>query len=469
MRFIEELKFIGLFIISIVIQYFFPTVISQVYFGILLILFLISKLDFSYFWVIFFWLLFTSPGYLFYDLGIYKLPTLSIPGMGREIFYGEIFTILLIIKIIFQSVKNRRIFYSSPLLGIIIYAIILLIVGLFSGSSILTVLKSIRFFIPLLLLLFIPRIVPYSRFLPMVQLMFVSVFVLVFAQMYSIVMGEPLAAVLGETQMMFSGVELDDKSRVFDVTQGAVRVIFGAYLLYISLLFSFILLLDKNHSYKSKYFIIITFLSAFSIFMSATRGWIIAIVFIIFGFSLIAFKKFSKSLLIGVMFFFVLLLIPKINMQISNAYERTLTIESLIEGDLTADGTLSRLTERGPKVMEKFYERPIFGFGFSEEYYEFQDVHVGNQTLLLNGGILGYILYLFFIFYLLYKLYKFYDIFNDKSFIIMIFGVIGIFIVHSSSTMVFGYSLRVETAISLSILFFMSDYLLYKNQQLYRK
>ncbi|HPI46202.1 MAG TPA: O-antigen ligase family protein, partial [Tenuifilaceae bacterium] len=379
MRFIEELKFIGLFIISIVIQYFFPTVISQVYFGILLILFLISKLDFSYFWVIFFWLLFTSPGYLFYDLGIYKLPTLSIPGMGREIFYGEIFTILLIIKIIFQSVKNRRIFYSSPLLGIIIYAIILLIVGLFSGSSILTVLKSIRFFIPLLLLLFIPRIVPYSRFLPMVQLMFVSVFVLVFAQMYSIVMGEPLAAVLGETQMMFSGVELDDKSRVFDVTQGAVRVIFGAYLLYISLLFSFILLLDKNHSYKSKYFIIITFLSAFSIFMSATRGWIIAIVFIIFGFSLIAFKKFSKSLLIGVMFFFVLLLIPKINMQISNAYERTLTIESLIEGDLTADGTLSRLTERGPKVMEKFYERPIFGFGFSEEYYEFQDVHVGNQ------------------------------------------------------------------------------------------
>ena len=42
-----------------------------------------------------------------------------------------------------------------------------------------------------------------------------------------------------------------------------------------------------------------------------------------------------------------------------------LTLEKMGKGDLALGGTLSRLTERGPKVMSKFYESPVFGFGFA--------------------------------------------------------------------------------------------------------
>ena len=119
---------------------------------------------------------------------------------------------------------------------------------------------------------------------------------------------------------------------------------------------------------------------------------------------------FSKIALVFIVLISIVLTIPKINLQILQVVERTLTMEDLAKGDLTAGGSLSRLTERGPRVMKKFYEQPVLGYGFSEEYYKFLDGHVGNQSLLLNGGIIGFIIISYFhfiIFSLLYYcLYK---------------------------------------------------------------
>ena len=64
---------------------------------------------------------------------------------------------------------------------------------------------------------------------------------------------------------------------------------------------------------------------------------------------------------------------------------------------MTAEGTLIRITQRAPRVWNKYIESPIFGFGFSETGFSYNDGHVGNYTLLLQGGLAGMIIFIFFI------------------------------------------------------------------------
>ncbi len=150
--------------------------------------------------------------------------------------------------------------------------------------------------------------------------------------------------------------------------------------------------------------------------------------------------------------------IPKINKQINNAFERVLTLEAIVEGDATAGGTLTRLTERGPRVMNKFYESPVFGFGFSNEFYEYWDGHVGNQTLLLNGGVVGYLLYIVFLFKMISFYYSNYKINKNNNLFLLIALILCLVIIHSSSRIIFLYSLGVKTALALSFMFYFSDY-----------
>jgi len=294
--------------------------------------------------------------------------------------------------------------------------------------------------------------------------MFASVFILVAAQMFDLLFGSPFAVMLGETRLMFSGEEVSPDSNVFDVTAGAVRTIYGPFILLISLIFSLSLLVKRTAFFKNSYLVIISFLSAFSIFISATRGWIIGVLCIFIGFALVNTKKFGKIAIVAIVLFFIALTIPKINLQIIQSLKRTLTLESFVKGDLTAEGTLSRITERSPVVMNKFYEKPILGFGFSSEYYKYADGHVGNQTLLLNGGVVGFIIFFVFTIYLMKRYIKGYINQKNHTAFILLFGLISMIIIHSTTAMIFGYALQVGTAIFLAIFFFFSDYFLKYSQ-----
>ena len=143
----DLIAFLGLFVISIFFTYRLPVYISYLWFWSLLIFFLMAKKEHNHLWLMFFWLLFSSPGYLFYQTGIYHLPTIAFPGEDREIFYAEIFIILAIIKAIVYPVK-QEFFYKQSLLLIICFSIILLIQGFFQGTSSLTVLKIFTLFHP---------------------------------------------------------------------------------------------------------------------------------------------------------------------------------------------------------------------------------------------------------------------------------------------------------------------------------
>ncbi|MCK6694722.1 MAG: hypothetical protein L6Q97_21810, partial [Thermoanaerobaculia bacterium] len=95
-----------------------------------------------------------------------------------------------------------------------------------------------------------------------------------------------------------------------------------------------------------------------------------------------------------------LMAIPIVNTQISLALKRMTTLEALASGDRTAKGTLSRITERSPRVMNKWIESPLTGWGFSDTFNDYQDFHVGNQNILLHSGVLGAaLLGMFFVYF----------------------------------------------------------------------
>lgn len=459
-KFRFELVFLyGLFFVSIIFNYFLPSLFSYVWFLGLLIAFLLSRNQYNYLWIGLFWLILSAPGYLFFKLGTYHLPVLSVPGLGRDIYYEELFAIILVIKAFWKPVK-QTVFYRKPLIVLIIYAIFLLFMGLLSGNGIVTVLKSVRYFIPILLLLYIPKLIPFNVIPRIIFLMFLSSFIMIAAQLFDIVFGYPMATILGERQLLVAGREIGENFNMFDVTRGAVRTIYGPFILLFSLVLSIVLLTEGRKIYKSWFLYLVSLISALSIFLSATRGWIIAGTLVLLGLAYFKTRRFGNYILIGIILILIGFSVPQLNMQINKSFERVLTLQSLAKGDLTAGGSLKRITIRSPRVMNKFWEQPVLGFGFSDTFYDYADGHVGNQTLLLNGGIVGYLIFVSFLFYLMYEYYLAYIKRKNKVMLVFLTGILALIIIHSTSAMVFGYSMRVSVAISLSLFFFYSDYYL---------
>jgi O-antigen ligase len=182
--------------------------------------------------------------------------------------------------------------------------------------------------------------------------------------------------------------------------------------------------------------------------------------------------------LISILLIFILssiVISPSVSRTFEYAINRISTLESIVQGDLTAEGTLSRITDRSPRVLDKFSERPLTGFGFSNEYSDYADVHVGNETLLLKGGIIGYFFMLLLMFNFNIKLFKRNVILTNanpykKSLYIFIIGFIGFFIIHSSSGYIFNYGIDFNRgmAITVIMLFTFADRV-YKESKYHQK
>jgi hypothetical protein len=449
-----------LLFISIIFRYFFPAIFGNVYFLVLLIISFLSKKD--YFWIPFYLLLFSIPGYLFFSEGDFALPSLNITSLGREIYYNEIACIVFILKALIRKPRTIPIFYNKSLFLILGYSIILLIFGFFLGSSFLKILRTLRFLLPLLLLFVIPKLVftQEEKVLRFVNILFSLVFFCIIAQLIDIVFGMPLATFFGETKIIFSGNELATDKIIFDVNTQVVRTVYGVYILFVSFIAGLFYTVSGSPVWRRSYLYIIIALCFLSVFLSATRGWIIAFSTILVLYFLF-FPKNLRISLSGVLIIISLILFsPKIEKQIAGSLVRFETMNLMLKGDETAGGTLERITVRGPKVLTKFRESPVFGFGFSDEYYKYADGHVGNQTLLLNGGIIGYLIYSFFWLVFIWGMYK--GGLYSKSLYIFIFAFLGLFIIHSSSRIIFSYALDVETAIGLGVFFAFSNYYLQK-------
>jgi uncharacterized membrane protein len=216
----------------------------------------------------------------------------------------------------------------------------------------------------------------------------------------------------------------------------------------VSLCGSLFFLSIKDQKYFSKIYLnTITFFCFGMAFLSATRGWIIGFGLIIVFYNIFINKIEFKSVLLIIGVFMTLFMLSlsfeRINKQLMFSLERSMSLEALANGDNTADGTLVRL-ERGPPVMEAWSDNPIFGWGFSDVYYEKYDVHVGNQTLLLHSGIVGMILLYSFMVYVGRRLMSVnrnvnnFNPYKKAGMVIPVF-LFGWFLVHSTSVQQFAF------------------------------
>ncbi len=183
-------------------------------------------------------------------------------------------------------------------------------------------------------------------------------------------------------------------------------------------------------------------------FLSATRGWILSFGFMAFLHFILFQKMNAKILKVLSIFSFAivgaLIISDSFRTQVQFTFERLLTLESLASGDLTADGTLIRLDERGPQVMSVWEENPVFGAGFSDVFLEAQDFHVGNQNILMHAGVVGYILFAGFLGFFVFTLLRRYRNTTHRdpykmalpTFVILLCGW---FFLHSSSQQLFAY------------------------------
>jgi O-antigen ligase len=95
-------------------------------------------------------------------------------------------------------------------------------------------------------------------------------------------------------------------------------------------------------------------------------------------------------------------------------------------------------------VINKWKERPVFGWGFSDVTRAFSDGHVGNQSLLLISGIVGFVLMIGFMIYFCVKLLLAYrkapaNSVWKKPIPVFVVFLTGWFFIHSTSGQHFNY------------------------------
>ena len=448
--------------VSIVLRYYLPRPIGNVYFfGILIALYLTKR---NYFFIAFIFLIIHSPGFLFYPYGNYSLPGFGIAGTERSISYAELFLFVTLIKT-FSIEKETKLFYKVPLTLLFIYFIFLFLISVVQDMPFLKLMKTIRMFIPFLFFYSIPRLMQTKEaYAKLFNLLFATIPILVLAQLTDIITGKYLASYFGDYVSKFA-VSSGTDEVFFNPSERTVRTIYGINILLISYIMAIYYYVNKERYFSKGYLLSIISLCLLSVMLSATRGWIISFIFMLCTFLIIYFRNIVGVIkgfsLPGLLFGIVLLLFPIIVVQLTNVFQRIGTLFNLLSGDMSAGGTLIRITKRMPRVMSKFWDSPVFGYGFTEDYFKYVDGHLGHQSMLINGGIVGYSLFMIFFGYFLLKL------FNLKANVsrqyknilwIFIIGFIGIFIAHSTSTMIFSYQVSVTTGLMISLFFIFADF-----------
>lgn len=432
----QPILFLGLILVSVGVNYLIPATFSSLFFLFCLVIYFFS--DNEPFWLAFFLVL----GDGFFGLfGPGKVLQSVIPGLP-EVEIIQLYILLTIAKTFKQKIHTPP-FYYRFLWVLLIYLIFLIIQGYVVGISMeLNIqFRLIKSILPLFLLYSIPKLFLKSEdYETCMTYLFPIAFFALGAQIATIATGLQPIHFLSLSAEHVDTFELTDE-RIY-------RGFFNVGIVLITTLGAVYMLTQSNKSISSAYLFAVLIANGLSIFLSATRGWIIGFSFIILTYIIfisgVQLKNLIKISFVGAIAILIILSVPALKLQTSNAFNRILTLEAIVEGDLTAKGTLIRLERRVPRVMKKWRESPITGWGFSNEYFSYADGHVGNHNLLLHSGITGALLMgAFFVF------------FNTKIFIrsrndfipleyrncLLVFCVffMGWFIIHSTSWQHFSF------------------------------
>lgn len=425
-------QFLLIVLITIGTQILDNVAVCSVWYVALLIMYFRSKNE--GFWLAFFFV--TTDGF-FGFLGTYSTLLNLIPGMpGIEL--AQFYILLALVKISRQTVKTVP-FYRNWTILLFCYILLLLVVGFVNGLSgdLNVYFKVAKMILPFALCYTTPRLFRnINDYAVLFDLLFMVFMVAFAAQIYTVFTGLSPSARF-------------EKERVDEMELGRnLRSYYNYGISLVTLCGALFFSTLKEQKFFSKIYLNVVVICCFGMaFLSATRGSILGFGLIILFYNMFINKLQLKNLLLIIGVFIVLFTISlsfeKINKQLVFAFERSMTLEALAKGDETADGTLVRL-ERGPPVMEAWADNPIFGWGFSNVYFEKYDVHVGNQTLLLHSGVVGLLLLYGFIFYVCAKLVSLgrnknsLNLYKKAGLVIPVF-TLGWFLIHTTTVQQFAY------------------------------
>lgn len=444
---------IALLLISFVSVYFTPAMFNRLAFLVILAAAYRTRGDYVY--LVWFFIINDAPGRLF-SAGTFeaaRIPLYPIMG-GISISFQELFILLYIFKYL-NLKKIPPFIFKREFTWFLVFGIIVAAISFPLGMSFDNLIRTFRFLLPWTMVIIIPTFF-YSRkiLIRASLLIFPMVFLAFFSQIYNYFTGSYLDNFIRGTA----------SSYLLGVKGEAGRFYSAIFITLFSIIQSLYFIFNRKNEISKNYLGSIVFIGIFTILLTAARGWIIASFILLLG--ILILFGFAKKITIWIRLLIVSAVIfwiassqfPILQRQLDASFQRLTTLEVLARGDITAGGTLQRLDVRSPRVMHKFWESPFIGWGFSDDYYDYQDGHVGNQNILLNVGILGYVYVTGLFIYFCLKIWKLARkkeilILEGKAPLIFMLGLIFVFIIHASSTQFWGYTLSMDKILFFSVFF----------------
>jgi hypothetical protein len=434
------------FLLSTILVYWFPrlgitnAITMMAFLGSLVLVFN-SKND--SFWLAWFFLMMNAPGRLFSStsgMTQFRLPLYNL-APGVSLGFPELFLAAYILKLVIRK-GNRNFIFSGYFVFILVYGLLMLFYSLFLGVTAANLITAVRSIAPWAWILILPAFINDSEklgrvFRMLAPFVFISFIFTIHAQLsgaylHNLLSGESALRALGSAE------------------DGLIRISHSSHLIFFCMTMSLFYLTINDRHYNGNYLNSILVVAGIMIFMSATRGWILAMfilwgsVFLMGGYNL--FKQAARVLVIlGIFFSFVGMVYPTLFFQTSQALNRFLTLELLVQGDVTAGGTLARITERSPRVMAVFRESPVIGWGFSQTFYQYNDGHVGNQNMLMQGGVIGYLVWLIPFLLISRRIYYFSRMSRVRALygngmLVFLLALLASFVIHSTSGQMLGFA-----------------------------
>jgi len=440
----EPLLLMLVYFVSVLLVYRLPTIITSLY--ALLLAIIIYRTSSDIFWLVFLFLIESELGFIFPKVDIEHSFSLIKNSLFGNLYFSLIIIIILLFKNI--NVKSKYIYIARKEIGLlIIYSTILILA--FGVYKVTIVFRQI---LPWILMFTVPKIIKDTdslvRFFRMI---FPFVFLMLISQIFYIYTGDFISYRLG------GGVSLAIKSVEIENVKEALRPIYGLSIPFISLWGATYFLISQNKAFSRFYLLSLLFLSLFSVYITATRTWMVASLLIFLAYFIFSNNSRILNLLgigfVALSFFFIINISPKLQKQLQLSGERYETLESFAEGDITAEGTSKRFDIRKVKPMKGFVLNPLLGWGVGEEFANFVDGHVGYHSLIMSYGVLGSTIWLLIwvkFFFLIYKAR--YRSENPKlAFLIITLGL-SILIIHATK-MWFGFLIDINSALILSVLY----------------
>lgn len=444
---IDIVKFLLLIGVTIILVYYLPSPIyTKIAFLFFLPLIFYSKENFL--WLAWFFIIIDAPGLLFKG-GLVddpnRIPLYTLTA-GISISFTELFITVYLLKI-FTKYRNKKVFVFTKLVQLFALLVVLYVVitVLFFEFNVFTIFRAtFPWTLVYIFYVVLNNEQDLNRFS---NIIFLAVFFVVIAQVYSFISGEHLVNIL-KPQVFHVKSHLSKE--ISTESTLASRTLYSMFLIFYATIFSLVNIFKKGKTFNKPYLYLVLIFSFFGCILSGTRGYLLAISFIIIISFLANTKKISQisSLLLLVLgfsltFYLLQMVSPVVEKQLELVGNRFETMFSLLSGDMTAGGTVGRLTERVPVIMKFIRESPLFGFGFSDIYFENADSDIGFFTNVLNIGFLGIILLYSLFFSLLNSIYKktktsrfLLNYGNIGS--IFIIGFLGIQIFHFTTNIAFG-------------------------------